>query len=205
MAIEKKILQKIYGKINIDEATMCWRYTGGNNGKNRYGRVYARGKMHGVHRLIYEIFHRQVPEGKEVHHVCDVRNCCNPAHLEATTHQRNAALTRAYKALRRERLPLLSDAYPQLELVGSIIVASNQLAELWSCRSNNIPGYLDTLAFLYGAQFQWEMIERGRGPKPSIFHISMEHALIEQDASALDCSHPAVDVVSQMPVLAITV
>ncbi len=204
MAIEKQILQKIYAKIDIDEDSMCFKYLGGTNGQG-YGRIYARGKMHGVHRLMHEIFHGQVPEDREVHHVCDVRNCCNPAHLEATTHQRNAALTRAYKTLRLQRLQLFSDAYPQLEIVGSMIIASTQLAELWSCRSNNIPGYLNTLSFLYGEQFQWEMIERRRGPKPAIFHIRMEHALIEQDASAPDCSHPSVDVVSQMPVLAITV
>ncbi len=84
-------------------------------------------------------------------------------------------------------------------------VSSTKLASLWSCRSNNVPDYLDTLAFLYGAQFQWEMIERGRGPKASTFHIRMEQELIEQEASAPDCSHPAVDVLSQMPALAITV
>ncbi len=203
MAIEKQILQKIYAKIDIDEDSMCWRYTGGNNGKNRYGRVYARGKMHGVHRLIHEIFFGKVPEGKEIHHVCDVRNCCNPAHLEATTHQRNAALTRAYKALRRQRLKLFIDAYPQLEFVDSMTIASTQLAGVWSCRSNNIPDYLDTLAFLYGEQFQWEMIERGRGPKPAIFRIRIDPALVKElEASDSDSS---VDVVSQMPVLAITV
>ena len=204
MAIEKQILQKIYAKIDIDEDSMCWRYTGGNNGKN-YGRIYARGKLHGVHRLIYEIFHGSIPEDKEVHHVCSVRSCCNPAHLRLISHRENTALTQAYETLRLQRLQLFIDEYPQLELVGSMTVSSTKLASLWSCRSNNVPDYLGTLSFLYGEQFQWKMIERGRGPKPSTFHISMEQTLIEQDASAPDCSYPAVDVFPQAPALATTV
>ncbi len=202
MSIERQILQKIYGKIDIDEATMCWRYTGGNNGKD-YGRVYARGKLHGVHRLIYEIFHGPVPEGKEVHHVCCARSCCNPAHLRLVSHRENTALTQANETLRLQRLQLFIDEYPQLEFVGSMTVSSTKLASLWSCRSNNVPDYLDTLAFLYGAQFQWEMIERGRGQKPSIFRIRIDPALVKE-LEASD-SHSPVDVLSQMSILPVAV
>ena len=180
MSVEKQILQKIYKRIDIhDDDTLCWRYNGDSNGKE-YGRIYARGKVFSVHRLIYEIFFGPIPSDKEVHHVCGVRSCCNPAHLELVTHRENAARTRAYEKLRLERLRLLLDMYPQIELVSSIAVASTELAALWNARSDNMPCYLDTLEMLYDGQFKWQMIELGRGPKPSIFRIRIEPELIDQ-------------------------
>ena len=86
MFIEKELLTKIYAKLDIDEETMCWWYTGSTNGKG-YGRTYhkweadKKGRNYGVHRLMYEVFHGPIPENREVHHICGVRNCCNPAHF----------------------------------------------------------------------------------------------------------------------------
>lgn len=38
-----------------------------------------------VHRLSYRIVVGPIPEGYEVDHLCGVRHCINPAHLEAVT------------------------------------------------------------------------------------------------------------------------
>lgn len=45
--------------------------------------VTTNGKRSAVsaHRIIYERLHGELPQDSFVCHVCDVRNCCNPAHL----------------------------------------------------------------------------------------------------------------------------
>src|SRR5262245_6782953 len=103
MVLEKELLEKIYGRIHIDEDTMCFHYLGGDNGQD-YGRMYAYGKMQSVHRLMYGIFHGPIPPDKEVHHTCGVRNCCNIAHLALVSHRDNIILIPQYAQLRWERL-----------------------------------------------------------------------------------------------------
>lgn len=43
-----------------------------------------------VHRVAYEEFKGRIPEGMQVDHLCKVRLCISPAHLEAVTPQENA-------------------------------------------------------------------------------------------------------------------
>ena len=47
------------------------------------------GKSIGAHRVAYRWFVGEVPYGREIDHLCRVRRCCNPAHLEAVSHQVN--------------------------------------------------------------------------------------------------------------------
>lgn len=34
------------------------------------------------HRFMWRVFNGEIPEGKEIHHKCNVRACCNIDHLE---------------------------------------------------------------------------------------------------------------------------
>lgn len=43
----------------------------------------------GAHRYAYEHFIGPIPEGLQVDHLCRVRNCVNPDHLEAVTCREN--------------------------------------------------------------------------------------------------------------------
>lgn len=71
-------------------ATRCWRFTGYHNADG-YGR-YQNGR---VHRLAYRLWVGPIPKGLEIDHLCGVRDCCNPDHLEAVTHAENVRRGRA--------------------------------------------------------------------------------------------------------------
>jgi len=45
--------------------------------------------MRSAHRLSYETEIGPIPEGLELDHLCRVRSCVNPLHLEPVTHQEN--------------------------------------------------------------------------------------------------------------------
>jgi hypothetical protein len=68
--------------------TPCHYWTGPlNTGERggRYGRLYHGGKYVGAHRVVYEVRVGPIPEGKELHHLCEVTQCVNEAHLIPVT------------------------------------------------------------------------------------------------------------------------
>ncbi len=73
----------------------CWPWTGAV-GSAGYGSVKVDGRTKGAHRVAYELARGAIPRTLVLMHTCDVRLCCNPAHLEPGTTQQNA-LDRAEK------------------------------------------------------------------------------------------------------------
>lgn len=72
----------------------CWLWTASLD-PDGYGmftvgqRPDGRWKMDKAHRYAYMAFVGEIPEGKEIDHLCRVRSCVNPAHLETVTHREN--------------------------------------------------------------------------------------------------------------------
>lgn len=64
----------------IDE-NGCWRWTKSKH-SGGYGVTYLAGKNVYVHRLAYEAWVGPIPDGLQIDHLCRVRDCCNPQHLE---------------------------------------------------------------------------------------------------------------------------
>jgi hypothetical protein len=50
-----------------------------------------------VHRLIYTAAFGAIPDGLVIDHLCGVRSCCNPTHLEAVTPKENSQRACAYE------------------------------------------------------------------------------------------------------------
>jgi len=70
---------------NVETSTSrCWLWNGGLD-KDGYGYYSLAGKRRITHRVAFEHFVGAVPEGLDLDHLCRIRNCCNPLHLEAVT------------------------------------------------------------------------------------------------------------------------
>ena len=75
--IQENIVIDIYG---------CWLWQRSKS-IGGYGFCYSSGKYATkyVHRIAYMEYVGPIPDGLCLDHLCRVRHCCNPAHLEAVT------------------------------------------------------------------------------------------------------------------------
>lgn len=67
-------------RTEVDPDTGCWIWLGSTQ-SNGYGRVAVNGRSVYAHRASYAEFCGEIPDGMDVCHTCDVRNCINPDHL----------------------------------------------------------------------------------------------------------------------------
>lgn len=101
-------------RTSIDEDG-CWRWQGCRTTIG-YGQISFQGTMWTVHRLAYEAWTGPIPDGRVLDHLCRVRHCLNPAHLEAVTYSENNRRSIPYRVPRglcrscRERLTELDTA-----------------------------------------------------------------------------------------------
>jgi hypothetical protein len=86
--IDHSYFSKFIEKIKIDE-NGCWLWQGWFHSKGYGG--FAEGKHNfRAHRWSYEYFRGEIPDGLVIDHLCRVRACCNPDHLEAVTQRTNS-------------------------------------------------------------------------------------------------------------------
>jgi hypothetical protein len=72
----------------------CWTWIGCLNSRN-YGCVSAgHGTIKLAHRIAYETYKGEIPDGYQVDHLCFNTKCCNPEHLDAVTPKVNAERSR---------------------------------------------------------------------------------------------------------------
>lgn len=81
-----------------EDSSGCWLWQGFRLPTD-YGTFTANGRTQIAHRLAYELFVGPIPDGLHLDHLCRVRRCVNPAHLEPVTVQENVLRSESPAAL----------------------------------------------------------------------------------------------------------
>lgn len=85
--MSRTLQERLAAKIDM-ELFGCWIWKGATYTQG-YGQIWWGGRKARAHRVAYELLVGPIPEGLELDHLCRVRNCINPAHLEPVTHREN--------------------------------------------------------------------------------------------------------------------
>lgn len=72
----------------VDKTGECWTWTAYINPFG-YGRYWTGSTTSVAHRVSYEAVKGNVPEGFDLDHLCRVRHCVRPDHLEPVTRREN--------------------------------------------------------------------------------------------------------------------
>lgn len=72
----------------VNKTDECWLWTSHCDGGG-YGRFWLLGVSRLAHVVIWEATHGPVPDGLEVLHSCDIRNCVRVDHLSVGSHLKN--------------------------------------------------------------------------------------------------------------------
>lgn len=77
------LLDRVAARYTIDEGG-CFLWTG-HTSRFGYAQTTVEGRAVVAHRAVFEAVVGPVPEGLVLDHLCRVRNCINPDHLEPVT------------------------------------------------------------------------------------------------------------------------
>lgn len=85
----KLIRERITQKVIFNSKTECWEWSKSRFSNSGYARLSVKGVSKCAHRISYEAFVGPIPTGYQVDHLCRVRHCVNPDHLEPVTPREN--------------------------------------------------------------------------------------------------------------------
>lgn len=84
---KRTLEERLFANITEDQSG-CWLWTGTIVGTG-YGHLHWQGRGRPAHRLMYEFMVVEIPEGLDLDHLCRVRECVNPWHLDPVTRRVN--------------------------------------------------------------------------------------------------------------------
>jgi hypothetical protein len=81
----KRLIDRIMEKISPEPNSGCWLWKGAATSAG-YGEIHVPGRGGRLaHRFLYEMLRGPIPDGLQLDHLCRVRCCVNPDHLEPVT------------------------------------------------------------------------------------------------------------------------
>lgn len=85
----KELPKNIREKIWVNPETGCWEWIGSLTAPNGYAQIGINGDKIVVHNLVYELLIGKMDDGLEPDHICLIKRCVNPEHIEPVTHSEN--------------------------------------------------------------------------------------------------------------------
>lgn len=137
--------------LKVEITNTCWLWTGGRD-SHGYGKLTLDKKQIGAHKVAYQLWKGEIPEGLCVLHTCDVNNCVNPEHLWLGTkadnsqdmvrkgrmyHPYNKGIAHGSSKLTEEEILEIRDLYP----LGQY--SHRKLAKKFNVSYNHIKRILD--------------------------------------------------------------
>ena len=80
--------ERFWAKVARGDRDACWLWQGSRT-SGGYGHVKVGRRFAVSHRVAYEMMRGPIPEGLQIDHLCRVRACVNPWHLEPVTFTEN--------------------------------------------------------------------------------------------------------------------
>ena len=80
--------EKFWNKVDLSDPGGCWMWVAACT-RGGYGHFQLGGRWVRAHRFSYEALVGPIPPGLQIDHLCRVRACVNPAHLEPVTCREN--------------------------------------------------------------------------------------------------------------------
>lgn len=83
------LVDRIWSK--VEKSDGCWLWTGMTRADG-YGLIWGDGRPRPLlraHRVVYELLVGPIPADTELDHLCRVKRCVRPDHLEAVDHRLN--------------------------------------------------------------------------------------------------------------------
>lgn len=87
MAPRGTLEERFWRKVVSEPNNGCWLWIGAI--RRGYGCLYNIDKVEQAHVVAWKLYRGPVPEGLELDHLCRVKNCVNPDHLEPVTRKVN--------------------------------------------------------------------------------------------------------------------
>ncbi len=82
------VLERLMGKVIPEPNSGCWLWMG-VLGPNGYGRIAVSGRTVQAHREMFKAHGGTLDNSRQLDHLCRVRCCVNPLHLEKVTCREN--------------------------------------------------------------------------------------------------------------------
>lgn len=79
------MLERLNAKIN--KTVSCWEWVASK--QNGYGILNNKNGSNLAHRIMYELYVGEIPNGLVIDHLCRNKGCVNPKHLEPVTQREN--------------------------------------------------------------------------------------------------------------------
>lgn len=84
----------------VRESDGCWHWEASKS-RLGYARILVDGKVHLAHRVSFVLFIGEIPENKEIDHICGNRGCVNPSHLRVCDRSENTRNKKWFKGSSR--------------------------------------------------------------------------------------------------------